>query len=325
MELFAFVLVPRFSLLALSSAVEALRAANVAAGHDLYRWRLVSEHAGAVASSSGLTMDARGLDAAENAGVVALCGGERSHDYAPPNLLRWLRHQAKQGRMMGALSDGSFPAAAAGLFDAVPSTIHWHCLEAYRERHPRLDIRASVFELSASRFSCAGGTSALDLMLTLIQRRHGQQLAATVAETYIHDRIREAGSTQRLSAHFELLRHSRPLASAVRLMEQHVDDPLPIHAIAARLNLSVRQLDRLFRRHLQRAPAAYYRSLRVDRARRLLVQTGLQVETIAAATGFSSSAHLARCFRELHGTSPRRYRQQALATTDDTTERPASV
>lgn len=305
MTCYAFVLVPRFSLLALSSAVEALRAANVAANQPLYRWLLVSADPGPVESSSGLVMEAADLVSATQADVIAVCGGERSHDYGPGELLHWLGRQAARGCQMGALSDGSFVAAAAGLFDEAPSTIHWHCLDTYRERHPALDIRASVFELDHRRFSCAGGTAALDLMLTMIQKQHGQSLAATVADTYIHDRIREAGSTQRISSYFELLRHSRPLAEAVRLMETHVESPLRVGTIATRLNLSLRQLDRLFQRRLGTAPSVHYRNLRLARGRRLLLQSNLQVDALATATGFSSSAHFARCFRAVYGVSPR--------------------
>ena len=308
----AFVPVPRFSLLALSASVEALRAANAVSGHPLYRWSLVAPAPGRVASSSGLALDAGALADAGDAAVVAVCGGDRSHTYANRELQRWLRGVARRGATVGALSDASYVVADAGLFDDVRSTIHWHCLDSYRERFPRLDIRASVLELDRRRFSCAGGTSALDLMLTLIQQRHGQDLAAAVADNFIHDHIREAGSTQ-ISAVFQLRRHSRRLAEAARLMTDHIESPLPVRDIARHVDLSGRQLDRLFQQHLGVAPSRYYRGLRLERARHLLIQTGLPIAEIAAATGFASSAHLARCFRQTHGDSPRAYRLASRA------------
>ena len=304
---FAFLLIPGFSLLGLSAGIEALRAANNVSRAALYSWGLVSETPGPVVSSSGLCMQAEGLDSAEGASLVAVCGGNRSHDYDSPRLYRWLRGLAKRGATVGALSDGSYIVASAGLFEGVRSTIHWHCLDSYRDRFPNLDIRASTFELDHNRFSCAGGTSALDLMLTIIQHRHGQDLAMAVAENFIHDHIREAGSTQ-LSAYILLRRRSRKLAEAARLMEQNVEQPLTINEMGRQLRLSPRQLDRIFRTHLQTSPGSFYRKLRVDRARHLIVQTGLSIAQIAAATGFSSSAHLARCFRQCYGTSPRAFR-----------------
>lgn len=305
---FGLVLVPRFSLLALSCAVEAMRAANVVSGRALYTWDLLSDTGGAVEASSGLALATRAIGT-EAPSHIAVCGGERSHLWESRRLNAWLRRQAASGATVGALSDGSFIAAAAGLFERVRSTIHWHCLDAYRERFPHLRVRPSVFELENGRFSCAGGTAALDLFLTLIQQQHGAALAAAVADNYLHERIRGSDSTQRLSGYYHLLGRSRPLAEAVREMEGALESPLSIAGVAHRVGQSPRQLDRLFRRHLQHAPAAYYRALRLDRAARLLRQTALSVGEIAAATGFASSAHLARHFRGRYGASPGNYRR----------------
>lgn len=307
---FGLLLVPRFSLLALSCAVEAMRAANVVSGHRLYDWELLSADGKGVEASSGLTLATRALTSGGGCHThVAVCGGERSHDWRRPGLNAWLRRQAAGGATVGALSDASFVVAGAGLYERVRSTIHWHCLDAYRERFPALDIRPSVFELERQRFSCAGGTAALDLFLTLVRRQHGSALATAVADNYLHERIRGSDSPQRLSSYFDLVGRSRPVAEAVREMEQALEAPLPIHRIAERVGQSPRQLDRLFRRHLRRPPASHYRMLRLARAARLLRQTTLSVGEIAAATGFSSSAHLARHFRGLYESSPSQYRR----------------
>src|SRR5699024_5733345 len=151
-----------------------------------------------------------------------------------------------------------FVVAQAGLFDRVRSTIHWKCLDAYRERFPGLDIRASVFELQQRRFSCAGGTSALDLFLPMIRDQHDNELAVAVADNYIHDRIRDSESSQRLSAYYHLVGKSPALARAVQLMEAHVESPLTITAIANRIGLSDRHMNRLFQRHLSATPSHYY-------------------------------------------------------------------
>lgn len=311
---FAFVLVPRFSMLALSSAIDTLRAANAVSGNALYEWTMVSPDGGEVAASSGLAFRTVALGDVGPASHVAVCGGERSHDWEPAGLRRWLRRRAHAGASVGALSDGSFVVAQSGLFDGVRSTIHWKCLDAYRERFPGLDIRASVFELQRRRFSCAGGTSALDLFLTLIQGQHGNELAVAVADNYIHDRIRNSESSQRLSAYYHLVSKSPALAAAVQLMEAHVESPLAIMAIAQRIGLSERHMNRLFQRHLAATPSRYYQLLRLAHARRLLVQTALSISEISVATGFSSAAHFARCFRKIHGLSPVNYRRQVTTS-----------
>jgi len=310
----AFVLVPGFSLLALSAGIEALRAANVVRGERLFDWVLVAAEPGQIASSSALPMHALGLSDAEGCAVIAVCGGNRSHVPQPPQLTRWLREQARAGALVGAFSDGSYVVAEAGLYDQAPSTIHWHCIDSYRERFPMLEVRATLFELHGRRFSCAGGTASLDLMLTVLRQRHGADLAAAVAGTFMHDQIREADRLQRHSW-VRMQAHSQPLAEAMRCMEARIDVPFTIAELAAMAEVSPRQLDRLFRRYLDAAPAVYYRQLRLDRARHLLIQTNLPVLEVAAATGFSSSAHLARGFRDRFGASPQAYRRMLQCST----------
>src|SRR5699024_81075 len=116
---FAFVLVPRFSMLALSSAIDTLRAANAVSGDTLYEWITVTPGGGDVEASSGLMFRTVALEDAGPASHVAVCGGERSHDWEPAGLRPWLRRRAHEGASVGALSDGAFVVAQAGLFDGV--------------------------------------------------------------------------------------------------------------------------------------------------------------------------------------------------------------
>ncbi len=310
---FAFVLIPRFSMLALSAAIDALRFANVVSGEPLYSWMLASPGGGEIEASCGLTLAAADLPGADAVDRVAVCGGERSHNWSSDALTDWLHRMRQHNMPLGALSDGSFVAAAAGLFDATPSTIHWRCLDAYRERFPRLDVRASVFELSEHRFSCAGGTSALDLFLTMIQNQHGSELAIAVADNYIHDHIRSPDNDQKLSAYYRLLRHSPEVAGAVRTMERHIENPLPVAAVARQSHVSARQLGRLFHEHVGVPPSRYYLSLRLSHARQLLIQTGMKISDVATATGFASSAHLASHFQRAYGVSPGQFRRNGAA------------
>ena len=160
-----FALVPGFSLLALSCAVDALRAANLVLGRTAYEWRLSADlgdpPAGeSVPSSSHIRLPAEPLGARCASGgasdLIAVVGGERSHDYESQALAGALARAAGRGARIGSISDGAFPVAAAGLFDGYRSTIHWKCLDGYRERFPELDIRTSIFEIDRNRFSCAG-------------------------------------------------------------------------------------------------------------------------------------------------------------------------
>ena len=320
---FGFVLVPGFSLVALSCAVEVLRAARLEAPDAGFGWALLAPggEAGLVASSSGIALEtvawpgAPAPDApsphapdAPPPDALAVCGGERTHVFRHAGLEGRLREAARRGAMIGALSDGAFLVAATGLYARARSTIHWKCQSAYRERHPGLDVRASIFEIDGARFSCAGGTASLDLMLRLVSRTLGLEAAGRIADNYVHDRMRGEDQMQHEGG-FRFAGRSAAMVAALAAMEANMEVPLPIAEVARRAGTGPRQLDRLFRRHLGVAPSEHYREMRLVRASGLLRQSDLAVGEIASACGFASPSHLARLFRGRFGASPSEYRR----------------
>jgi len=306
---FAFVLIPRFTMLSLSCALDGLRSANVDCKPGSYSWQLVSADESPVVSSSEVPLSVVPLREAQRPDVVVICGGERSHEYFNVALTNWLHAKAKTNIPIGSVSDGAFVAAQAGLFNGHRSTIHWKCLDAYAERFPNLDIHSSLIEIDRNRFSCAGGTPCLDLMLHFILHDLGSDAVAKIANNYFHDTIRDDRQTQHLASAFRFAGHSQPLTQALLLMESNLEHPMQITEIAQQLKISHRQLDRLFQKFLQTSPAQYFRSLRLARAAGLLSQTGLNISEIAFGCGFQSSSHLGRYFRQQYGVTPGTYRK----------------
>ncbi|MEM9668788.1 MAG: GlxA family transcriptional regulator [Pseudomonadota bacterium] len=307
---FAFITVPSYSLLALASAIDGLRAANVVLERKGYIWGIFSAHNDAALgqASCGLSLQSRPLIEAADADVLVVCGGDQSHNFENPALTNILRAAKKRGAKIGALSEASFILAAAGLFNGRRSTIHWKCQHAYRERFPDLDIRSSLFEIDGPVFSCVGGTSALDLILNMVIADHGADVASLVAENYHHDAIRTQDQRQKMSTVLKHAGSSPDLIRALYLMEANIEEPLSIQILCQRLSLSNRHLDRVFKRYLGAGPQAFYRKIRLERAAQLLSQTSLTVSSIAVACGFSSSSHLSKFFHRDYGVAPMAYR-----------------
>lgn len=303
-------LLPRFSLVAFSCAIDALRGANQVLGEAHYVWQAISSDGEHIVSSSSIPVPTSSLNSHPSPDVVVICGGDSSHNYYNARLNHWLHDQAKAGKRIGSISDGAFVAAGAGIFDKVPSTIHWKCFDAYRERHPNLDIRPSIIEISGKRFSCAGGTSSLDLMLHFINEEHGHDTVSQIADNFFHDTIRDGSREQHVTNAFRLAGRNPLLAEALLLMETHLETRLTISDIAEILNISRRQLDRIFKSELDRTPQEFYRYLRLTRASGLLLQTSMSVTEISLACGFQSASHMGKFFRQQFGSTPGVYRRQ---------------
>ena len=303
-------------MLALACAIDALRSANVECGRIAYKLQLL--HAdphgstGEVSSSSAIPIPTELIATNDSFDVIAVCGGERSHDYFSKNLDRWLRQFASRSTIIGSISDGAFVVAKSGLFDKCRSTIHWKCLDAYRERHPQFDIRASIMELDGNRFSCAGGTASLDLMLNFILRDLGPEIVTRIADNYFHDTVREESQAQHLATAFRLAGRNPLLSKCLLMMENNLEKPFSIAKMAKTLGTSHRQLDRLFNKHLKTSPAEYYRLLRLARGASLLLQTGLPVSEVAVGCGFQSSSHFSLHFKEQYEATPGQYRRANL-------------
>lgn len=316
-ETILFLLVPDFSMIAFTSAIEPLRIANRLSGKRLYGWHLVSRDGEPVVASNGIAIQVNSGIAAHDPGkdgplpTIVLCGGLGSERFQDRDVFAWLRHWDRRGAQIGALCTGAHVLARAGLLTGYRCTIHWENLPGFIEAFPDIQVTADLFEIDRSRFTCSGGTAALDLLLHRIALTHGDELATKVSEQCIVDRIRGPHDRQRMPLRVRLGVHHPKLIRAVELMEANIEEPLSQEMLARYVGLSRRQLERLFRRHLGRTPAQYYLETRLERARHLLYQTDMPIMSVACATGFVSASHFTTCYRQMFGKTPRGERVRA--------------
>lgn len=306
---FGFFLVPRFAMLAFTSAVEPLRAANLLSGKQLYRWKVLTVDGEPVAASNGtrLIADAKVEDGGDFDNVV-VCSGLDAHLFQDKSVFAWLRRSAREGARIGALSDGSYILARAGLLDGYRCTIHWNCLDGFQETFPDIDVRYELYEIDRHRFTSSGGTASLDLMLHMIEEDHGRALAVRVAEQFMHDRIRTQDDDQRMSLRLRVGVGHPKLLAAIKLMEDNLEQPLSSQELAEQTGISSRQLERLFQKYLGCPPRAYYLELRLRRAHMLLTHSSLSVMEIGLACGFVSASHFAKRYREMFSQAPQKTR-----------------
>jgi len=310
----AFLLIPEFSMMAFTSAVEPLRAANRLGEDTLYRWCTLSVDGAPVKASNGVTVvPDMALTQAGEIGVPFVCSGLNPERYVETNVLNWLRRQAAFGSPLGAVCTGSLILARAGLLDGFRNTIHWENMEAFVEEFPHLDITATLFEIDRTRYTCSGGTAPLDMMVYSISADFGEKLAVMVSEEMLHTIQRHPHDPQRMSLQHRVGITNPKLLAAIAYMEAYLETPVCLHDLADWVGVSERQLARLFRSYLGKTPSRYYLELRLERARLLLRQTSMPILQIAVACGFTSSTHFAKCYRQYFRHSPRAERRSEKA------------
>jgi AraC family carnitine catabolism transcriptional activator len=305
-----FLLLPAFSMMGFVSAIEPLRVAN-RYQKDLYRWHILSVDGGPVTASNGMSLNAEGsLDTVASAPTLFIVGGFNPLEHYTPALGNWLRRLDRAGTVLGAIDTGSFVLAEAGLLQRQKLTLHWEAISAFVERYPALAamVTQELFEIDGQRITSAGGTASIDMLLALIERKHGHALATEVSEQFVLGRIRNPSDHQRMQIAARYGIHNKKTIQVVSEMERHMEEPLSPDALANSIGVTRRQLERLFATYLKDTPSHFYLGLRLDRARQLLQQTEMRIIEVSVACGFESPSYFSRAYRSRFHSPPKQDR-----------------
>jgi transcriptional regulator GlxA family with amidase domain len=313
-----FLLLPRFSLLALGGAVDALAAANGVLGRNAHQALTLSIDGRAVRADGGLLVavdhalaNGPALDALYVVSDLPLADAARDgHDRT---LHPGLRERAAAGTRLGGIGTGAAVLAQAGLLNGHRATLQYSLVAQLALLHPQAVLSNKVYEIDRNRISCAGATASLDMMISWLGEQHGERVAQELLAHFGLERLRRSDERQRSPAAARVGVGSAKLVEAVALMEANLGEPLPTEDIARLVGVSRRQLERLFKQHMDALPSRWYADLRLDRARRLLQQTSQSILQIGLACGFSSGSHFSNAYRARFERTPRDERSQRAA------------
>jgi AraC family transcriptional regulator, glycine betaine-responsive activator len=298
------------SIMCVASAVDPLRAANRICAETLFDWKIVSADGEAPVTTSGLPVAVSGrFEPAEKTDVLIVVGGFGARTEGAA-VLPGIRRTARNARACGGVEAGTWLLARAGLLEGRAATTHWEDMEDFAAAFPGADVRPDRYVIDGPVFTTGGASPTFDLMLHLVRTRLGMAVALDVASVFIYDQARAATDAQPLVSLGRLDGYDPRLAQAIRLMESHVDRPLTIAAIARRVGITARTLESVFGRSIGETPGAYYLRLRLNTARRLVLDTREPMANIAERSGFSSAAGFSRAFSKCFGEAPARMRRR---------------
>lgn len=304
----AFVLLPKFTMLAFAAAIEPMRIANQLTGQILFRWQTLSADGQPVSCSNGVPVMVDGaFGGTQPEGLVFVCSGVEPEVQVSAALGDWLRGLWRRGRTVGGLCTGAYALARAGILKDRRFTLHWENLTGFSETFPGLQAARQVFCVDDRIMTCAGGVAAADLMLKLIHDRYGMALSQEVMNMCLLTQRRTEADEQTTSLAARLGTRHEKLIEAVAFLEARIEDPFDLDACAAKLKLSRRQIERLFNRYLGVTPVRYMNDLRLQRGRALLAETDMSVTDVAIACGYASTSHFSKSFRQKYGLSPYRF------------------
>lgn len=299
-----FLLLPRFALIALSSAIEPLRVANRYLSTP-YRWVVLTTDGLAVEDNNGISIRPHAsIDKAPPLRTLIVCADVQPERHYSRHLRSWLWTLNSRQVALGALDTGCFILARAGLLNDCRVTVHWEVAEAFKDRYPKLNLVDSLFEVDRQRLTCAGGTAAIDMMLQFIEQEHGSELSDRVAEHCLHAGKRQGDKRQRMELTASGRVHHTGLAASIVFLQANLGRAVSVTELAEHVGLSPRQLIRLFSSTLGTGPSHYHRRLRLEHARSMLLYTQIPIAEAAVVVGFESLASFSRAYRRQFGQSP---------------------
>lgn len=301
-------------MVAFTAAVDTLVTTNLVTPEPAFEHFTIGAVGPTVLSDLGIEVSA-GTDlksivvAPSQVDMLIVCGGYRSQLEPEPHLLNILRTADQKGIRLGGLWNGGITLIQAGLMDGHACALHPDNHAYVRENYPAVKVSANAYELEDHHATCAGPVSTLEMMLKLIgQLLHNPHIVRAVREILSCDQVAEQAGPMPLNVGDDPTL-PEALQTLLALMRANIEEPLTLVELAQCVNLSRRQMERLFQSHLDTSPSRYYLELRLVHARRLLMQTNRSILDISLASGFVSSSHFSNCFKDCYGITPSAARQ----------------
>ncbi|MCG8685108.1 MAG: GlxA family transcriptional regulator [Desulfobacterales bacterium] len=311
-----FILVSDFTLIAFAGFVAVLRHAadeGDRSKQKLCKWTIMGETLDPIKSSSGVEIipwepfkDPKEFD------YVVIVGGLLPEDNRYDiKILNYLRKADRAGVPIIGVCTGSFYMAEAGLMEGKKTCVHWYHYHDFINAFPDLiPVTDEIFIEDKKMITCPGGSSVTDLALFIIERDLGKERAIKCLRHLLLNWGRPQNHPQ-LPFNKEFATISDPrVRKAVFLMEQNMSEPLTVKDIADHVHISPRQVERLFKLHMNATPLSYFRKIRLLYGKWLIENSEASVAEIAYECGFSDASHFTRWFKNEFSVTPVSVRRQ---------------
>ncbi|MFT4116844.1 GlxA family transcriptional regulator [Bradyrhizobium sp.] len=313
-----FILSNNFTLTAFSNFLDVLRLAADDGDNSRQircQWHIMSASGEAVRSSSGVlvTPTSRFIEPRELDYIIVVGGLLHEGPQIDDRTGRYLIAAAESNASIVGVCTGSFILWRLGLLRQKKCCISWyHYRDFLEEFGDTLPIADQLYVVDGRRITCSGGIGAAYLAAYIVELRLGRSNAQKALHIMQIDQMLP-GSTAQSAPPTEFVGNDGRISRALLIMEQNLSSPLSIAKLAAKVHLSTRQLERLFKDETGQSPQSAYLRLRLKHAR-WMMKTDMTLAAIAAETGFVDGSHLSKAFKAAFGTNPSEDRRRTLGS-----------
>ncbi|WP_394778923.1 GlxA family transcriptional regulator [Undibacterium sp.] len=312
MKRIGFIVFPGFQILD-TVAMSVFELANMAMKQPTYQIETLSEHGGAVISSSGIKVDtvAFGGTTFDAAFDTAMLAGAMALEPQSQGLYDFLNRTLLVSRRTASICTGAFILAEAGILDGRRATTHWYHARELQKRYPKTRVEEDrIFIVDGSVWTSAGMTACIDLCLAMVEEDLGVEVSRSIAKKMVVYHRRSGGQSQ-YSALLELSPKSDRIQSSLVYAKENLRNSLSVEELAEVAHLSPRQFSRAFAEETGQTPAKAIENLRVEAARNMIEEGRHPIDMVAAETGFGDPERMRRAFLRAFGQPPQAIKRAA--------------
>lgn len=276
-----------------------------------YAVEVLSGDGAEVRAASGHRVQADGaIDAAQCYKLVvipAIEGVRLGAGFSPDaRLVAWLAAQHRAGARVLALTTGVCFVAAAGLAEGLLMATHWAYVRQLKKRYPGGQFVAHQSCLQASAIWSTGSLNgAYDALLEMLAQDRSDQFSQLCATHLL------VAAPERLNPILPGYRNhcDAAILKVQDWIESHYAEAITIERMGREAGLAERTLKRRFQQATRLSPNLYVQKVRIDKAKKLLLASGLSVKAIAYEVGYENVSFFVRLFRTQVGQTPAQWRK----------------
>ncbi len=222
----------------------------------------------------------------------------------------WLQQQFSGGSEIACVCTGAFLLGATGLLNGKPATTHVDACKAFTDSFPAVNLQPEkVVTGEGGLYTSGGSTSSFHLMLHLLQKYCGKEIAVRAAKLFSIDMDREQQTY--FSTFYPAQQHNDELvAMAQRRIEEGFHQNGTIEDLIKEIPGSRRNILRRFKQITGITPIEYLQKTRIEAAKKLLVQTNQQMTEVMLNSGYNDPKAFRKVFRKAVGMTPTGYREK---------------
>jgi transcriptional regulator GlxA family with amidase domain len=224
----------------------------------------------------------------------------------------WIINQYKMDAEVASFCIGSFFLAQTGLLDGKPATTHWGYANEFKTMFPQINLLDDKIMTEDSGIYTSGGAySYLNLVLYLIEKHAGRDLAVLIAKSFMID-IDKTSQSPFIIFKGQKTHNDDAVKKAQEFIETNYRDKLTVDQIATLIALSRRNLERRFKKATSNTVLEYIQRVKIEAAKLNLESPRHNVNEVMSLVGYSDPKAFRLTFKKITGISPFEYRNKYL-------------